>query len=139
MKIPYNLQEYLKQVVQETAQGLTDFEDNFDPQIRLADPKFGDFQANGTLGYAKKLKRNPRELGQLLLEALLKNPKLDCLSKDAALIQLHKDARLVASAHMREIPENILGNFLMPPIYSLWPLFIQYGDTQAVQLLSSQS
>ena len=34
------------------------------------DPKFGDYQANGVMSLAKKLKRNPRELARQVLERL---------------------------------------------------------------------
>lgn len=45
-------------------------EDDFDPIIRPADPKFGDFQANGALQYAKAHKENPRAVGEKLLAAI---------------------------------------------------------------------
>ncbi len=45
-------------------------EDDFDPIIRPADPKFGDFQANGALQYAKAHKENPRAVGEKLLTAI---------------------------------------------------------------------
>ena len=44
--------------------------DDFDPQVRQADERFGDFQANGILPYAKKTGQNPRELAQRLIDAL---------------------------------------------------------------------
>ena len=33
---------------------LQEFNDEFDPQIRTADPRFGDFQANGAFHLQKK-------------------------------------------------------------------------------------
>lgn len=42
----------------------------FDPEVRVADPKHGDFQANGALAFAKREKRNPRALAQALVESL---------------------------------------------------------------------
>ncbi|MDP3070758.1 MAG: arginine--tRNA ligase [Opitutaceae bacterium] len=42
----------------------------FAPEVRVADPKHGDFQANGTLGYAKARKLNPRAIAEQLVAAL---------------------------------------------------------------------
>ena len=49
----------------------------FDPQIRAADPRFGDFQANGVLPLAKLEKTNPRALAQKLVGALEDGGGLD--------------------------------------------------------------
>ncbi len=43
----------------------------FAPDVRTADPRFGDFQANGVLGFAKATKQNPRAIAQKLLDTLL--------------------------------------------------------------------
>jgi arginyl-tRNA synthetase len=43
---------------------------NFAPDIRAADPRHGDFQANGALAYAKREKQNPRAVAEKLLAAL---------------------------------------------------------------------
>ncbi len=45
-------------------------EPEFKPEIRTADPRHGDFQANGVLGYAKARKLNPRAVAQQLVAAL---------------------------------------------------------------------
>ena len=42
----------------------------FVPEVRAADPKHGDFQANGVLAYAKREKQNPRALAEKLVAAL---------------------------------------------------------------------
>ncbi|MBL9201037.1 MAG: arginine--tRNA ligase [Opitutaceae bacterium] len=42
----------------------------FAPEVRVADPKHGDFQANGTLGYAKARKLNPRAVADQIANAL---------------------------------------------------------------------
>jgi len=42
----------------------------FAPEVRTADPKHGDFQANGALGYAKARKLNPRAVAEQLVAAL---------------------------------------------------------------------
>lgn len=39
----------------------------FEPDVRAADPRFGDYQANGVLPAAKKLGRNPREIASLIV------------------------------------------------------------------------
>ena len=45
--------------------------------IRPADPKFGDFQANGALQYAKAHRENPRAAGEKLLAAIKASPDFD--------------------------------------------------------------
>jgi len=52
------------------AKKVPELTDEFDPQMRGADPRFGDFQANGTLPFAKRHGHNPRALGEKLLEAM---------------------------------------------------------------------
>jgi arginyl-tRNA synthetase len=42
----------------------------FAPEVRTADPKHGDFQANGTLGFAKARKLNPRAVADQIVSAL---------------------------------------------------------------------
>lgn len=42
----------------------------FAPEVRTADPKHGDFQANGVLAFAKREKQNPRALAEKLVAAL---------------------------------------------------------------------
>lgn len=42
----------------------------FAPEVRVADPKHGDFQANGVLGYAKLRKENPRAVADKLVAAI---------------------------------------------------------------------
>ncbi len=51
--------------------------ENFDPQIKTADPRFGDFQANGVLPRAKELKTNPRALAQKIVDELQNSGALD--------------------------------------------------------------
>ncbi|MDR1496912.1 MAG: arginine--tRNA ligase [Puniceicoccales bacterium] len=45
---------------------------NFDPEIRPADPRFGDYQSNGVLPFAKSSRANPRALAAALLSTLEK-------------------------------------------------------------------
>lgn len=42
----------------------------FAPEVRTADPRHGDLQANGVLGYAKARKLNPRAIAEKLVAAL---------------------------------------------------------------------
>lgn len=42
----------------------------FAPEVRTADPKHGDFQANGVLAHAKREKQNPRAVAEKLTAAL---------------------------------------------------------------------
>jgi hypothetical protein len=58
-----------------TAAGLPG--DEFDPVVRPADPRFGDYQANGVLPFAKRNKRNPREVATAILEAAQRENLLD--------------------------------------------------------------
>ena len=53
------------------------FPNDFDPQVRPADPRFGDFQANGVLACAKALKANPRALAQKLADEIKSSPDFD--------------------------------------------------------------
>src|SRR5687767_191860 len=42
----------------------------FAPDVRTADPRHGDYQANGVLAYAKARKLNPRGVAEKLIAAL---------------------------------------------------------------------
>ena len=50
--------------------------DDFDPDIRVADQRFGDFQANGVFSYAKKMQKNPYELAKVILNELKTHEKM---------------------------------------------------------------
>lgn len=71
MHVSFNLAADLDTALKSAAAsaGLADA-DAFAPEVRVADPKHGDFQANGTLGYAKARKLNPRAIADQLLAAL---------------------------------------------------------------------
>ncbi len=70
MDIGFNLAETLENTVAVVAKQLEGFDNTFVPDVRSADPRFGDFQVNGVLPFAKRTKQNPRALAQSLLEAL---------------------------------------------------------------------
>ncbi|MBU0505085.1 MAG: arginine--tRNA ligase [bacterium] len=64
----------LEQIKQAFAEALTKIDPSLkdtDPMIRLTtDRKFGDYQSNVAMGLAKKLKKNPREVAQQVIDAL---------------------------------------------------------------------
>ncbi len=70
MSTSFDLVHFFDNLLIESACTLDEFSDSFDPQTRSADERFGDFQANGVLPFAKKAGKNPRELAQTLLDSL---------------------------------------------------------------------
>lgn len=77
MQVVYQVDRWLDSVVRAVAAEIAELGPEFEPVLRVADPRFGDFQANGVLGHAKARKMNPRQLGQRLLEALVESEKFD--------------------------------------------------------------
>ncbi|MFU8847644.1 MAG: arginine--tRNA ligase [Opitutales bacterium] len=77
MQAWFNPSLEIDNLIRDIAADLEGFGPDFDPVVRPADPKFGDFQANGVLGQAKRQKTNPRELGQRLIDALQSSGKFD--------------------------------------------------------------
>ena len=73
MEIPFNLLKFFENVVIKAAAGVEIIDSAFDPQVRVADERFGDFQANGVLPFAKKNGLNPREIAQNLVENISGN------------------------------------------------------------------
>ena len=71
MEIPFNLLKFFENVVIKAAAGVEIIDSSFDPQVRVADERFGDFQANGVLPFAKKNGLNPREIAQNLVENIM--------------------------------------------------------------------
>lgn len=68
------LSQYLEKLLKESFQAIEGQEaELFSADIRIADPQFGDFQANGCLAYAKRTQQNPRLLADLLLGSIQKN------------------------------------------------------------------
>jgi arginyl-tRNA synthetase len=66
--VEFFLEVYLTKHIKEAALTLPVFDTTFDPEIRLADARFGDFQANGLLAYLGKKKENPRVWAQQLMD-----------------------------------------------------------------------
>ncbi len=71
MHVSFNLGDDLDAAVRSAA-GLAGLADPaaLIPEIRTADPRHGDFQANGVLGYAKARRLNPRAVAEQLVAAL---------------------------------------------------------------------
>jgi arginyl-tRNA synthetase len=69
MPAPFNLGTSLDASLQAAA-AAAGLETPFAPEVRGADPRHGDFQANGVLGYARARKLNPRAVAQQLVAAL---------------------------------------------------------------------
>lgn len=76
MEIWFHPAGELSKIVAEAAKK-AGLEESFDPQIRNADPCFGDFQANGILPAAKAAKTNPRALAQKVAEEMENGGGLD--------------------------------------------------------------
>lgn len=77
MDIWFHPARELDGVVRAAAARTPGFAAGFAPDIRPADPRHADFQANGVLGFAKAQKQNPRTLGTALAETLRADPALD--------------------------------------------------------------
>jgi arginyl-tRNA synthetase len=69
--VPFCFQEFISQRAYDLATGHCGFPTDFDPQVRPSDPKFGDFQCNGILAYAKRQRLNPRREAEKVLAAFL--------------------------------------------------------------------
>ena len=71
MNVTFNQADELDAVLR-TAAGSAGLPDAsvFAPEVRTADPKHGDFQANGILAHAKARKLNPRALAEQLIHAV---------------------------------------------------------------------
>ncbi|MEM1222040.1 MAG: arginine--tRNA ligase [Verrucomicrobiota bacterium] len=85
MQVLFNPSQALELTLSEIALKTEGFGPEFTPSVRPADPKFGDFQANGVLGFAKRVKANPRKLAQDLIDAALAS---NCFDTDLVDISL---------------------------------------------------
>ncbi|MDI1319790.1 MAG: arginine--tRNA ligase, partial [bacterium] len=70
MSLPFNIASHLDSVIRIAAAKLNLAERGFQPEVRVADPANGDFQANGALAFAKREKQNPRAVGQQMVDQL---------------------------------------------------------------------
>ncbi|KAF0095025.1 MAG: arginyl-tRNA synthetase [Puniceicoccaceae bacterium 5H] len=79
-QIAFSPAQVIDMALRQVAAGLENFGAEFDPQVRPADPRHGDFQANGVLPWAKQARKNPRQLGQELIDALATSNELNPLT-----------------------------------------------------------
>ena len=70
MDLPFNVASHLDAALRAAAGRLGLADRGFEPEVRVADPANGDFQANGALAFAKREKQNPRALGQQIIDQL---------------------------------------------------------------------
>jgi len=77
MQVQLNPIKTIEVALQEIASQTAGFDIKFCPGVRLADPKFGDYQANGVLGHAKITRENPRKLAQSLIDSANNSGQFD--------------------------------------------------------------
>ena len=70
MDLPFNVTSHLDAAIRAAATKLGLVERGFQPEVRVADPANGDYQANGALAFAKREKQNPRALAQQVVDQL---------------------------------------------------------------------
>ncbi len=70
MSLPFNIASHLDTSLRAAAGQLGMLDRGFEPEVRVADPTHGDFQANGALAFAKREKQNPRVLAQQIVDRL---------------------------------------------------------------------
>ena len=77
MKVWFNPSKAIESALSTIAAQTESFGPEFVPGIRPADPRFGDYQANGVIAFAKKKGVNPRELATRLITAVKMSGKFD--------------------------------------------------------------
>ena len=77
MEIWFNPAKELDTILRCVAGTVGGFSSAFSPEMRPADPRFGDYQANGVLAEAKRAKANPRALATALVDALKNSGEID--------------------------------------------------------------
>ncbi len=70
MSLPFNVASHLDTALRAAAAKLGLANRGFQPEVRVADPANGDYQANGALAFAKREKQNPRALAQQIVDEL---------------------------------------------------------------------
>ncbi len=70
MPVSFNLASSIESAVLQAAEKVGADPAVFTADVRTADPRHGDFQANGALPYAKRTQQNPRAFAQKMLAAL---------------------------------------------------------------------
>jgi len=77
VNIWFNVCKELELALRKAAQSTDAFDADFEPDVRVADPRFGDYQANGVLPFAKRNRTNPRQLAEKLLASLHASSEFD--------------------------------------------------------------
>jgi arginyl-tRNA synthetase len=67
MPLAFNVAAHLDTRLRAAADRLGLTARGFDPEVRVADPAHGDYQANGALAFAKREKQNPRAVAQQIV------------------------------------------------------------------------
>lgn len=81
MEVRFDIAGYLESITAAAAHELAWADGGFSPDVRVADPRFGDFQANGILPFAKRTKQNPRQLAQTLVDHLNQSGVLENVAR----------------------------------------------------------
>lgn len=76
MKTWFNPAHEIERLLLEAADQCPLFDKSFLPDVRPADPRFGDFQANGILPFAREKRMNPRDAASALVEILKKSEEV---------------------------------------------------------------
>lgn len=69
-----NIDAWLSALVQKSAKECG--YENFAPEVRVSDPRFGDLQANGVLRFAKASGMSPRAVAEKIFDSLQSNPDI---------------------------------------------------------------
>ena len=69
MQVSYNMMRAIDLKLIKVAAQTDGFDEDFSPEVRPADPRFGDYQANGVLPFSKRKGLNPREMAERLVKA----------------------------------------------------------------------
>ena len=77
MKVWFNPSKAIESALSTIAAQTEGFGPGFVPGVRQADPRFGDYQANGVLAFAKKNELKPRELATRLIAAAQASGEFD--------------------------------------------------------------
>ena len=69
MQVSYDMMRAIDLKLIKVAAQTDGFDEDFSPEVRPADPRFGDYQANGVLPFSKRKGLNPREMAERLVKA----------------------------------------------------------------------
>ena len=68
MKVWFNPSKTIENKLLKVATQTENFGDEFAPEVHPANPRFGDYQANGVLAFAKARNLDPREVATRLID-----------------------------------------------------------------------